>query len=272
MPHFLCRTCSTQFAEAAAPPPCCPICEDERQYVPAAGQAWTTLEALRLGHANTWRQLEPDLLAIRSVPAVGIDQRALLVRTPAGNLLWDCIALLDDATEAIIRALGGLAAVALSHPHYYSTMVEWGRRFGVPVLVHADDRAHVMRPDPCIAFWEGEAREVLPGIALHRLGGHFAGGAVAHWAGGAGGRGALLCGDILQVLPDRRFLGFMRSYPCLIPLPAAEVDRMAARCLALPFEAIYGAFHEREILADGQGALARSAARYRAWSERMVAP
>jgi hypothetical protein len=95
---------------------------------------------------------------------------------------------------------------------------------------------------------------------------------VAHWAAGAGGRGALLCGDILQVLPDRRFLGFMRSYPCLIPLPAAEVERMAARLAPLPFEAIYGAFQEREILQDGQGALARSAARYRAWTERMVEP
>ena len=272
MPHFLCRTCSIQFAESAAPPPHCPICEDERQYVPAAGQAWTTLEALRQGHANTWRMLEPDLFAIRSVPAVGIDQRALLVRTPAGNLLWDCIALLDDATEAIIRALGGLSAIALSHPHYYSTMVEWGRRFGAPVLVHAADREHAVRPDPCIDFWEGETRAVLPGITLHRLGGHFAGGAVAHWEAGAAGCGALLCGDILQVLPDRKFLGFMRSYPCLIPLPAAEVDRMAARCAALPFEAIYGAFHEREILRDGQGALARSAARYRAWTERMVTP
>ncbi len=271
MPHFLCRTCSIQFAESAAPPARCPICEDERQYVPAAGQAWTTLAQLRQGHANTWRLLEPDLLAIRSVPAVGIDQRALLVRTPAGNLLWDCIALLDDATEAIIRALGGIAAIALSHPHYYSTMVEWGRCFGAPVLLHAADRAHVTRPDPCLDFWEGEERAALPGITLHRLGGHFAGGAVAHWAAGSGGRGALLSGDILQVLPDRRHLGFMRSYPCLIPLPPAEVERMAARCLALPFETIYGAFHEREILVDGQGALARSAARYRAWVEGMPA-
>ena len=272
MPHFLCQTCSIQFAESEAPPERCPICEDERQYVPARGQAWTTLERLRQGHANTWRQLEPDLFAIRSVPAVGIDQRALLVRTPAGNLLWDCIALLDEATEAIIRALGGLAGIALSHPHYYSTMVEWGRAFGVPVHVHAADRRHAPRPDPCLHFWEGEALPVLPGVTLHRLGGHFAGGAVAHWAGGAGGRGALLSGDILQVLPDRRFIGFMRSYPCLIPLPPAEVDRMAGICAGLEFEAIYGAFHEREILHDARGAVARSAARYRAWVEGMPEP
>jgi hypothetical protein len=201
---------------------------------------------------------------------VGIDQRALLVRTPAGNFLWDCIALLDEATAAIIRALGGLAGIGLSHPHYYSTMVEWGREFGVPVWVHAADRQHVTRPDPCLRFWEGETQDVLPELTLHRLGGHFAGGAVAHWRGGAAGRGALLSGDILQVLPDRKFIGFMRSYPCLIPLPPAEVRRMAERCAALEFDAIFGAFHEREIVTGGKPALARSAERYCAWAERMV--
>jgi hypothetical protein len=272
MPLFICRTCSVQFPESATPPDHCPICTDERQYVPAAGQAWTTLDALCRGHANSFRLLEPGLMAIRSLPAVGIDQRALLVMTPAGNILWDCIALLDDATEAIIRALGGLKAIALSHPHYYATMVEWGLRFDVPVHVHAADRAHAPRRDACLDFWEGEEKPVIPGVTLYRLGGHFAGGVVAHWAGGAGGRGALLSGDILQVLPDRKFIGFMRSYPCLIPLPAAEVERMAARVRRLPFEAIYGAFHDREITRDAQGAVARSAARYRAWTERMVEP
>jgi hypothetical protein len=272
MAHFLCRTCGVQFADSDAPPPRCPICEDERQYVGLGGQSWTTLEQLRLGAANTWRQLAPGLLALRTMPAFGIDQRALLVLTPDGNLLWDCIALLDDATAAIIRGFGGLKAIAISHPHYYATMAEWGRRFGVPVLLHEADRRHVMRDDPCLEFWGGDLRPVLPEVTLHRLGGHFAGATVAHWTGGAGGGGALLSGDVLQVLPDRRHLGFMRSYPCLIPLPPAEVDRMAARCLALPFEAIYGAFEAREIVTDGPGALTRSAARYRAWVEGMPAP
>ncbi len=272
MPHFLCEACGTQYAESAAPPAACPVCEDERQFVPARGQRWTTLEALRGGHANAWRALEADLLAIHTQPHFGIGQRALLVRTPAGNLLWDCVALLDPATEAIIRALGGLAGIAISHPHYYTTMAEWGRAFGVPVWLHAADRQHVMRPDPCLRFWEGETAEPLPGITLLRLGGHFAGGTVAHWRDGAEGRGALLPGDILQVLPDRRHLGFMRSYPCLIPLPPAEVRRMAARCAALEWDALYGAFPEREIACDGKRALAQSAERYCAWVERMPEP
>src|SRR3712207_4179649 len=131
------------FVQTESPPPACPICEDERQYVPARGQSWTTLEALRGPHTNGWRRLEPDLLALLTFPSFGIGQRALLVRTPAGNLLWDCVALLDDATEALIRGLGGLAGVAISHPHYYTTMVEWGRAFGVPEIGRASCRERV---------------------------------------------------------------------------------------------------------------------------------
>ena len=99
---------------------------------PDSGQRWTSLEALRSTHRNAFQQIEPGLMGVGTVPAFGIGQRALLVRTPTGNLLWDCIALLDDATAAIITALGGLSAVAISHPHYYTTMVEWGRAFGCP--------------------------------------------------------------------------------------------------------------------------------------------
>jgi hypothetical protein len=276
MTLFLCTACGMQYPEAAAPPERCPICEDERQFVPPGGQSWTTLEKLRVGHSNAWRMLAPDLFAVQTFPAFAIGQRALLVRTPAGNLLWDCIALLDAATETVVRALGGLAGIAISHPHYYTTMVEWGRAFGCPVWLHAADRAHVQRHDPAVLrFWEGEAQAVLPGVTLHRLGGHFAGGTVAHRARGEDGGedgGALLCGDILQVLPDRRHLGFMRSYPCLIPLPPAEVRRMAARCAALEFGAAYGAFEGREITRDAGAAVARSAARHCAWAERMVEP
>ena len=269
MPHFLCTACGTQFADRAAPPAACPNCEDERQFVPATGQSWTTLDRLRQGHANAWRRLAPDLFALHTEPAFAIGQRALLVRTPVGNLLWDSLALLDPATEAIIEAFGGLAGIAISHPHYYTSMVEWGRAFRCPVWLHAADQAHVMRPDPVLRFWDGEAQPVLPAVTLHRLGGHFAGGTVAHWAAG---RGALLSGDILQVLPDRRHLGFMRSYPCLIPLPPAEVRRLAERCATLEFDSIWGAFQAREIETGGKAALARSAERYCRWAGGMVEP
>lgn len=261
MPRFLCTTCGTQYPDTLAPPAACATCADPRQYVNPQGQAWTTPEALARTHRNGFAEVEPGLLGIGTMPGFAIGQRALLVTTPAGNLLWDCISLLDAATRRIVAALGGVAAIAISHPHYYAAMTSWARAFAAPVLLHAADRAHVMDPDPAIRFWEGETLTPLPGLTLIRLGGHFAGGTVLHWAAGAGGAGALLSGDIVQVGPDR-MVSFMRSYPNLIPLDAGTVRGMAAKLEPWPFEPVYGAWWERVIPAGGKRAVAESAARY----------
>ncbi|MBB4637912.1 hypothetical protein FHS01_003971 [Longimicrobium terrae] len=262
MRAWICVTCGTQFTPLPSPPDACPICADERQYVGHGGQRWTTLEDLRRTHRNAWQRLEPGLMGIGTEPRFAIGQRALLVRTPAGNILWDCIALLDDATIDIIRALGGLRAIAISHPHYYTTMVEWARAFDAPVLLHAADREWVMRPDERIEFWDGETRDLGGGATLIRCGGHFAGGTVLHWADGADGRGALLTGDIIQVVPDRRWVSFLRSYPNLIPLDAASVRRVAAVVEPYAFDRIYGAWWDMHVMEDARNAVARSAARY----------
>jgi hypothetical protein len=256
---FICVTCGTQHAPSAAPPAACPVCEDPRQWVPAAGQQWTTMEALARRHAIGWREVAPDILGCGVFPDFAIGQRALLVRTPAGNLLWDCVALLDPATVALVKGIGGLAAIAISHPHFYTAMVEWAHAFDCPVLLHAADRRWVMRPDPALRFWEGERHDILPGVSLHRLGGHFAGGTIMHLARGAG---AILTGDIASVAPDRRHLSFMWSFPNWVPLPGAEVARIGARLAALDFEAIFGGWWDRVIAEGGKAAVARSVARY----------
>lgn len=260
--NFICRTCGTQFAASQEPPTACPICEDERQYVGYAGQQWTTLDELRREHTNRIEEVEPGLTGIGTVPAFAIGQRALLVQTPEGNLLWDCITLLDEATVAAVRALGGVRAIAISHPHYYTTMVEWAETFGATIYLHADDQAHVMRPDPAIALWEGETLPLFGGLTLARCGGHFAGAQVLHWPEGAGGRGALLTGDIIMVAQDRRYVSFMYSYPNLIPLPARAVRRIVVAVEHFGYDRIYGAWWERVVAADARAAVARSAARY----------
>src|SRR4029077_15703667 len=110
------------------------------------------------------------------------------------------------------------------------SMVDWSRALGgVPIYLHAADRAWVMRPDPGIGSWDGETRTLGEGLTLVRCGGHFDGGTVLHWAGGAGGRGALLTGDIIQVVPDRKHVGFMDSYPNYIGHRADRQGRGAIR-------------------------------------------
>ena len=71
----ICATCGTSFPDTPAPPQSCPVCEDERQYVPRSGQAWTNPKALAARHVNAWRQLEPNLLEIHTQPQFAIGQR-----------------------------------------------------------------------------------------------------------------------------------------------------------------------------------------------------
>lgn len=260
--NYMCTTCGTQFAATETPPEHCPICEDERQYIGWGGQRWTTLEDLQQEHHNVIKSIEPNLTGIGTHPSFAIGQRALLVQAPGGNILWDCISLIDEPTIAAVRELGGISAIAISHPHYYSSLVEWSRAFDAPVYLHADDRQWVMRPDPAIEFWEGETKSLGEGLTLIRCGGHFAGGQVLHWAAGAEGRGALLSGDILQVVSDRRYVSFMYSYPNLIPLPASTVRRIVAAVDPYPFDRIYGAWWDRVVKAGARAAVARSAERY----------
>src|ERR671923_2836913 len=181
MPKFICVTCGSQFAESTEPPLRCPICQDERQYVGWNGQQWTTLEELRQNRRNEIREEEPGLVGIGTTPHFAIGQRALLVRSPSGNVLWDCISLIDDTTIAAVRELGGIRLIAISHPHFYSSMVEWSHAFDAPILLHAADRQWVARPDPAIEFWEAETRALHDGLTLIRCGGHFEGGTALHW-------------------------------------------------------------------------------------------
>jgi len=263
MPAFICTACGMQYPPSDMPPDVCRVCEEERQFTPPGGQSWTTLERLSVGHLNGFYQHEPGLIGIRTLPVFAIGQRALLLCTPQGNILWDCISLIDAATVTLIKGLGGLRAIAISHPHFYTTLVEWSRAFGnVPVHVHADDSAWVMRPDPCIRPWQGETMQLLPGVTLIRGGGHFPGGCMLHWAAGAEGRGVVCSADIATVNLDRKSFTFMRSYPNHIPLSAAGVRAIGAALEPFQFDRVYSHFFERVILTGAKPILRASVERY----------
>ena len=215
-----------------------------------------------MGHRIELRDLESGLVGVGVTPSLGIGQRALLVPTPKGNVLWDCVGYIDDEAVAAIRARGGISGIAFSHPHFYGAMVEWSRAFGgAPIYIPLADREWVQREDPAIVTWRG-TRELAPGVTLIQVGGHFEGSAALHWAGGADGRGALLVGDTITVVADRRYVSFMRSYPNLVPLPAAEVRRVAGAVDELAFDRIYGGWWDRDVREDARAAVARSAVRY----------
>ncbi len=264
MPAYICTTCGAQFAPSQAPPAHCPISEDEREFVVWDGPRWTTMDGLhQAGARNGVEELEPGLFSLITHPPIAIGQRALLVRTPHGNVLWDCLSYVDEATVGRVLELGGLAAMALSHPHFYGSMVTWSRQFGdCPIYVHAADRAWVVYPSPAIHFWEGTRLEILPGMTLLNTGGHFAGSTVLHWAAGADGGGVLLSGDSIAVVMDRRYVSFMYSYPNLIPLSEVAVARIVETVRPYRYQRIYGAFDGRTVSWGGPQALEQSAERY----------
>ncbi|MGB3390084.1 MAG: MBL fold metallo-hydrolase [Pseudaminobacter sp.] len=260
MTAYLCVQCGVQFAESAIPPERCPICEDERQYVRWGGQAWITPAELAAGHRLVMKD-DMGLLAFGIEPRFAIGQRALLAETPDGNVLWDCVSMVSDEAVAEIERRGGLTAIAISHCHYYSAMVEWSEAFGgVPIHIHADDRQWVMRPHPAVTFWEEENLVLNPSLTLIRCGGHFAGAQVLHMRSSSGG--LLLAGDVLQVTPTRRHVSFMYSYPNYIPVNARTVRRIAASLEPFGFDSIYGAWWGQNIIGEAKSALAGSVERY----------
>src|SRR3954454_20335901 len=261
--NFICVTCGMQYAATPQPPARCPVCEDERQYVGHAGQQWTTLDAYRKTHKNVFAEQEPNLHTILPEPKAGIGQRAFLVRTAEGNVLWDCVPPLDDATIQKVKSLGGIRAIAVSHPHYYTTMVEWSKAFGdAPIHLHKRDAQWVMRPDDQVQFWDGETKPLFGGLTLVHTAGHFDGFQVLHWPSGAGGKGVLLAGDQPAVCQDRRWVTFMWSYPNMIPLGPAAIRTIAAALKPFAFDRLYSAFADQVVKADAKGAVERSAARY----------
>lgn len=260
MPAFICTACGTQYPESDTAPQACRICEEERQYVPARGQSWTTLDALRSSHMNAFREYDAAVIGIGAGFAIG--QRALLVRTAGGNVLWDCVATLDDATITLIKSLGGLAAIAISHPHFYTTMNEWARAFDCPIHLNAADKDWIVNPSQAVKLWHGETFKLWESVTLIRCGGHFEGGTVMHWAQGASGRGIVFAGDILTVTTDRKWLSFMRSYPNFIPLDRANVQHIGAALAPYSFDVLYGHYFDRVISGGAKSLVERSIARY----------
>jgi hypothetical protein len=256
----ICVTCGVQYG---APRADCPICADERQYVGWDGQQWTTLAQLR-GGGRRGRIAEegPGVIGIGAEPPTAIGQRALLVQSPGGNVLWDMITYIDDKLIEQVSQLGGVSAIAISHPHFYGSMIEWAHAFGAPVYIHENDRQWVARPDDSVVFWAGDSRRIGDGLTLVNLGVHFDGGQVLHRQGPADATGVLCSGDIVGVVADRSWVTFMYSFPNYIPERPRKIRRALELLAPLSFGTIYGAWWHRNVRGDGVTAIRRSADRY----------
>ncbi len=263
MTDWICRTCGVEQQPADVPPSQCAICTDERQYVLPSGPAWTTTDELvAAGHTMVVTELEPRLWGLRPEPQVGIGQTALLVQNPGGNLLYDVPAFVAPDALATVLELGGVAAIVASHPHMYGSQVAWSRALGgAPVYVAAKDAEWVQRSDPAIRTWT-DPFEIVPGITARQVGGHFPGQTIVHWPG-SDGAGVLLVGDACSVRPDGN-VGFLRSYPNIIPMSPRGVAQIVAGFDTFEYERLYDNFAS-PLGSGAAGIVAFSADRYVDW-------
>ncbi len=215
------------------------------------------------GFKNEITTIRRGLHQIVTKPSFGIGQRAFLVRTNSGNILWDCITYLDDETISTITGMGGVDCIAISHPHFYSAMIEWSGAFGgAPINLHNLNKEWVQRKSPRIVYWKGQTLTLLPGAEIIKLGGHFPGSSVLHLQRREFGDGVLLSGDTIYVVTDRRWVSFMYSFPNLLPLPTHKVRDIASDIKPYRFEDIFSGFEGREILGGADSAVQLSARRY----------
>jgi glyoxylase-like metal-dependent hydrolase (beta-lactamase superfamily II) len=179
--------------------------QDPRQYVPASGQSWTSLKKEQELQKNTFEtdtqdsrihyittkpltpaELPPGLAdSSNTWKQLGIGQRAILLQTAHGNVLWDLVAFLNPSTIEFINSKGGLKAIVISHPHFYTTHLEWAKVFNCPVYMSTDDAEWLNREDregmrkPVSGVTDIE--EVGGEVKMIQCGGHFDGSSVALW-------------------------------------------------------------------------------------------
>jgi len=257
----ICKTCGTEYPLADESLALCPICSDDRQYIPENGQQWTNFTELTAHHKVKIKELTPVLYSLQIEPLFALGQRALLVLSPQGNILWDCIPLLDEPVINFIKSKGGLKAIAFSHPHYYSTMNRWAATFNCPVYIHHLDKPWVFNTDKAIVFWEGAEMTLWDNIKIVHTGGHFPGSCILK-LNSLSSRGALLCGDSLYVSRSKKHISIMYSYPNVIPLPAKELKETVEKVLLQEFDTIYGAFEWQNLNANAHAIFTSSIERY----------
>ncbi len=256
----ICVTCGTQFPPSNSRE-ICEICIDDRQYVPEGGQSWTTHEKLLNDNSVRILKINDRTYELEIVPRFAIGQRAFLILSENGNILWDCIPMLNAPTIDFINSKGGLKAIAFSHPHYYSNMNDWAEEFDCPVYMHQSDEMWIMHRGDRLSPWKGDELALWDGMKILNIGGHFPGSSILHvpWLTK---EGTVFVGDTVYVSPSMKHMAVMYSYPNRIPLPVAEVIRVQERFGQVSFDALYGFYSYQNVIADAKKILTESLNRY----------
>ncbi|KAJ5737812.1 uncharacterized protein N7483_002937 [Penicillium malachiteum] len=231
-------------------------------------QSWTTLKSLhsskeKYHNVFTTYPENPNLIAIHTAPKLGIGQRAFLCLGGAatGNILWDCITYLDEETIQRVNSLGGIDAIVISHPHYFSTSIQWAETFNCDLYISAEDEEWLGNcgDGQRLKLWNGQrlsfpssgksdGNQDASDIIAVKTGGHFPGSSVLWWKSAK----KLFIADTIMIVPSGLYtvnrppgtasFAFMWSYPNYIPLPPDAIYDIWKAIKDLDFNDAHGAF------------------------------
>ncbi|SNX87334.1 uncharacterized protein MEPE_06044 [Melanopsichium pennsylvanicum] len=285
----VCVTCGNQYSSREGPQEC-PVCYDDRQYPCPTGQAYTTQRQLV---PNTSFDLVPEdsdsrILRIKLNPPVAIGQTPIVLLTKFGAVIWDCngfnsVELMHSICS--VSPTGKVAAIFISHPHFFGTSLSWAKMLDCNVFISKLDRNWYQRGrdtyqnHPDFVSRQRYVTEVdqdlfslphVPSVTLIRCGGHFPGSNALHWDRDSDNRtnandlkgAAVFCADTFMVMPDRKRFTFAYSFPNNIPLPPHDVERIWAQMRRFNWSATFGGWSGRNVLSDSRSSLFRSTRYY----------
>lgn len=237
--YFACTNCG--FWQRHFAPPDCPVCTDVRNDLPEDGWRFLAEDEVRSTHTGQARQVADDLWEFTTQPGLGLAGSGWLITRAEGNIAFEAAPYYSDDTLDTLRALGGVALLAASHPHGYGALWQLQREFDPEIVaIHRDDLQSTKAFRVTTPY--DDTLELAPGYTLHHVGGHYEGHAALHDAPGR----RLFCGDMFKIDQDAdghsRGISSHKAFHKDIPLTHGEVRRYRDVIATLDFDSVLTPF------------------------------
>lgn len=249
MNFYLCTNCGF-WQQHFAIPTSCPVCSDFRHSPPLAG--WEFLNEAEVARVATTKiRDDGDVAVFSSEPGFGIGPSGYLLRHEGGNVLFDLTPYYSPQALQFIADAGGAAWLSASHPHTYGMAWRLQNEFSPQVAIHIFDLKWTNAFNTTFPF--NGRLELLPGLTLFHVGGHFEGQAILHWRD----KGILFAGDMVKFHFEGDALSGISTHKAFnrkIPMSHGEIRRYRAIVEKLEFDIVYTSFDraacDRELLLE----------------------
>ena len=240
--RYACANCG-YWQEFFAEPLTCPVCLDVRHVPPENGWQFLSPGDLDARGECNWSEVEPGIWRFTVEPTLGIGPVGYLVTNGEGNVAFEGCDWYNESSLQHIDSLGGVSWLSASHPHSHAALWRVSERFGPRVAIQREDLPWVSTLNVGRPF--DERLEILPGLELIHVGGHFDGQSVLYDRT----RGILFCGDALKLeLEDDGRTAYAischKAFVRGIPLTPAEVAGYREVFEDLDFEQVFTTFEQ----------------------------